>query len=93
MNRKLRKSDNIPAELIHQDGRYKGQLNQPLLHVDSPDLKAGDPHPLSSEVLYVQTKRSTGRQTWTTKARAEWRKMSNAKRTLSSYHKNKKASK
>jgi len=86
MNRAIKPSDNIPANLLHASGRHKGSLNHALLQQPDADLHTGDAHPLSPNIIYVQTDRATGRQKYSTKNREEWRKARSARRSLARYH-------
>tara|TARA_R110002049_G_scaffold26804_1_gene92963 strand:+ start:1424 stop:1708 length:285 start_codon:yes stop_codon:yes gene_type:complete len=88
MNRKISTKE-VPAELVHQSGPNKGNLNQDRLQIKGIEMKCGMIHPLCSNVIYVQTNRATGKQQWTTIDRNAWRKMRNGYNSLSYYHKNK----
>lgn len=84
----------VPAELIRTEGRQRGSLNQDLLQVEDVKLTCGSPHPTYGDcVVFVQMDHARGRQVWTSKARNEWRRLRNAKQTLGSYHKKRKAQK
>ena len=84
----------VPAELIVTEGRQRGSLNQSLLQVEDAKFKCGDSHPTYGDcVVFVQMNNVRGTQVWTTKARNEWRRLRNAKQTLGSYHKKRKAAK
>ena len=89
MNRAIKPSDNIPADLLHASGRHKGNLNHQLLQLPDAELHTGDLHPLSDSIIYVQTDRSTGKQKWSTKNREDWRKARSARRSLARYHRTK----
>ena len=84
----------VPAELIHAEGRQRGSLNQALLQVEGITPTCGMEHPTYGErVVFVQMNHARGTQVWTTKARNEWRRLRNAKQTLGGYHRKRKAAK
>lgn len=83
----------VPAELLHTEGKNKGSLNQDVLQINGINLVCGTVHPLCENIVFVQMDHARGRQVWTTKSRFLWRRMRNAKHTLGQYHKKKKASK
>ena len=88
--RKIKSTDRIPSHLIHQDGRYRGQLNQEALQLEGVELSTGFVHPECESIVYMCKYAGSNKQRWETIRQATWRKARNANRSLTRYHKTKK---
>lgn len=86
MSRKIKSTDGIPSELIHQEGRHRGSLNQSVLQINGVDLVCGTKHPLCDAIVFAHMETAKGTQRWTTINREAWRKARNANCALARYH-------